>query len=99
MTAEQLQFWADDPPSGEKRNDLVAEEMRVDSPVDSSGNGIFMDDLPNAQGGVRPQPVDSNRNTARRSRGPWIYLPEFASEAVRKQHASVLPPLPCTTRT
>jgi hypothetical protein len=30
MTAEQFQFLADDPLSGEKHNDLVAEVMRID---------------------------------------------------------------------
>jgi hypothetical protein len=48
VTAEQLQFWADDSFAGQKSDDLMPKQMRIDPFFDPSGCGVLVDDLSDA---------------------------------------------------
>jgi hypothetical protein len=42
VTAEQLQFWADDSFAGQKSDDLMPKKMRIDPFFDPSGCGVLV---------------------------------------------------------
>src|SRR5829696_4072934 len=57
MAAEELQFRANETFLGQKRDDLMPEEMRIHPFLNPRGQGVFMNNLADTAGGVRPETV------------------------------------------
>jgi hypothetical protein len=94
MPTEQLQLWTDDAVSGQMRDELVPEEVWIDSLGNSCSQGVLFDELPHAPCGVRSMAIRFKE--IERALGPLAFhvLGELPLEARRNEHVTILLALP-----
>jgi len=89
MAAESLQLGANDASLGQTRHDLMPEEMWIHPVLNPRCQGVGVNNLADAAGGVWPEAVgleEGHRPTRLHS---LHILEEFAAETGREQHGSV----------
>jgi hypothetical protein len=89
MAAESRRLGADEAFLGQTRDELVPEEMRLHPSLNLCGQGVGVNHVADAAGGVRPETIgleEGHRPTRLRS---LHVLEELASDTGREQHGPV----------
>ena len=89
MAADQLELGADDAFLGQKCNDLMPEEVRVDAFLNPCCQGVLMNDLTDATIGIGPEAVGLEEKNCPVILQSLRILEQFTPETGWKQDTSV----------